>query len=492
MTFPDELQRAFAAFESGRPDEAEQLCRQLLDTPRPPGEVFFLLGLLANHSGRHAESLTWLERAAQTMPPSVRLWSALGGACRAVGDLPRAGEYFTRCLQLDPHCLAASLQLGDVCYDLHKMDLAAPLFRRATEQDPASLPAWTKLANSLRNLGDLDAALAAYARALALAPNDPVLHANRGRTLLAAGRLAEGFREFQFRWEPLGLRHYPQPVWDGAPMPGKTLFVFAEQGLGDTLQFVRFLPLARERVGRLVFECQPPLQSLLQAAACADHLLATGETPPPFDAYVPLLHLPAIFQTTLEAIPAAVPYLITPARTALPAAPAGNLRVGLAWAGNPALRDDAIRSIPLDQLAPVLAVPRVSFFSLQWKIPARDEACFRASPLVNLMEAVKDFADTAALVQHLDLVISADTAVAHLAGALGRPVWTLLPASPDWRWLLHRADTPWYPTMRLFRQAERNQWAQPVTRVAETLRKVRTGRKPEAATPDHRPAHVHS
>jgi tetratricopeptide (TPR) repeat protein len=472
MTFPDELQRAFAAFESGRPDEAEQLCRRLLDAPQPPGEVFFLLGLLANHSGRHAESLRSLERAAQTMPPSVRLWSALGGACRAVGDLPRAGEYFTRCLQLDPHCLAAILQLGDVCYDLHKMELAAPLFRRATEQDPHSLPAWTKLANSLRNLGELDAALAAYARALALAPNDPVLHANRGRTLLAAGRLAEGFREFQFRWEPLGLRHYPQPVWDGVPLPGKTLFVFAEQGLGDTLQFFRFLRLARQRVGRLVFECQPPLQSLLQASAIADHLLAAGETPPPFDAYVPLLHLPAIFQTTLETIPAAAPYLTSPVRMALPAAPAGNLRVGLAWAGNPAMRDDAIRSLPLESLAPVLTVPGVSFFSLQWKIPARDQASFRASPLVNLMETVHDFTDTAALVEHLDLVISADTAVAHLAGALGRPVWTLLPASPDWRWLLHRADTPWYPTMRLFRQPRLGAWPPVATAIAAELRQL--------------------
>jgi Flp pilus assembly protein TadD len=470
MTFPDELQGAFAAFESGRWDEAEQLCRRLLDAPQPPGEVFFLLGLLANHSGRHAESLRWLVRAAQTMPPSVRLWSALGGACRAVGDLPRAGEYFNRCLRLDPHCLAAILQLGDVCYDLHKMELAAPLFRRASEQDPQSLPAWAKLANSLRNLGKLDAALAAYARALALAPNDPVLHANRGRTLLAAGHLAEGFREFQFRWEPLGLRHYPQPVWDGAPLPGKTLFVFAEQGLGDTLQFIRFLRLARERVGRLVFECQPPLQSLLRASAVADHLLATGESPPPFDAYVPLLHLPAIFQTTLATIPATVPYLTAPARVGPPAAPAGNLRVGLAWAGNPALRDDVIRSIPLDQLAAVLAVPGVSFSSLQWKIPARDEACFRASPLVNLMETVNNFAHTAALVEHLDLVISADTAMAHLAGALGRPVWTLLPASPDWRSLLDRTDTPWYPTMRLFRQPCLGDWAPVAAAVAAELR----------------------
>ncbi len=325
MTFPDDLQPAFRAFESGQVDAAEQLCRPLLDALNPPGELFFLLGLIANKTGRHAESVTWLDRAAQTMPPSMRLWSALGGACQAAGDLPRAGEFFARCLQIDPDCLDARLALGDVCYQLRKMDLAAPLYRRAAALAPDNVAPWTKLANTLRQLGQTEEALGAYDRALAITPDDPVVRANRGRTLLAGGRLAEGFWEFEFRWEPLGLRRYPQPVWNGEMLPNRTLFVFAEQGMGDTLQFVRYLPRARERVGRVVLECQPPLQSLLAHSRCADQVIAMGAETPPFDCYVPLLHLPAIFQTSLETVPAEVPYL-TPATTrALPETPPGHL-----------------------------------------------------------------------------------------------------------------------------------------------------------------------
>jgi Tfp pilus assembly protein PilF len=471
-SFPAELQQAFDAFECGRVEAASQLCQPLLAIPEPPGELFFLLGLIANHAGRHGESVQWLERAAQKMPPSLRLWSALGGACQAAGDLPRAGEYFTRCLQLDPQCPEACLRLADVCCGLRKMELAAPLYRRAAAGQPEAVTGWRKLADTLRYLGETDAALAAYARALALCPDDPVLHANRGRTLLAAGQLDEGFHEFQFRWEPMGLRRHPAPVWDGEPLPGQTLFLFAEQGLGDTLQFVRFLPRARKLVGRLVLECQPPLLPLLAHSDCADVLLTPGQAPPPFACYAPLLHLPAIFHTTLETIPAAVPYLTPGVTTRLPATPAGHLKVGLAWAGNPALRDDAIRSLPLAQLTGLFEVPGVSFFNLQWQLPKPDQDCFRTAPLLNVMAGVQDFAATAAIVDRLDLVISADTAVAHLAGALGKPVWTLLPDSPDWRWLLQRADTPWYPTMRLFRQPRGGGWATVVKQVAGELLKA--------------------
>jgi len=352
------------------------------------------------------------------------------------------------------------------------MELAAPLYRQVAELEPENADVWKKLANTLRNLGELDEALAAYDRALVLCPDDAVAHANRGRTLLAAGRLDEGFPEFEFRWEPLGLRHYPLPVWKGDPLPGKTLFVFAEQGMGDTVQFVRFLSLARERVGTLVLECQPPLQSLLEHSRCADVVIATGEEPPPFDCHAPLLHLPSIFRTTLETIPVHVPYLTPTATVPLPATRADALKVGLAWAGNPALLDDAIRSIPLAQMADILHVPGVSFFSLQLKIPARDEAFFHSANLINMMKPGMDFEITAAIIDQLDLVISVDTAVAHLAGALAKPVWTLLPNSPDWRWLLHRTDTPWYPTMRLFRQPRSGGWQPVVTTVAAELQRL--------------------
>jgi len=466
--FPEALQQAFDAFEAGRIQEAEQRCREL-ETDQPPGELCFLLGLIANKSGRHRESVEWLEAAAGKLPPSLRVLSALGGACHAAGNLRRAAECYALCLQMDPRCGKTYHQLANVSYELREFALAAPLYRRALELDPENFALWNNLANTLRNLCELDDALAAYVRALAGRPDDPVIHANRGRTLLAAGRLDEGFREFEFRWQPLGLRTYPQPVWKGESLPGKTLFVFAEQGLGDTIQFARYLRLARERVGRVVLECQPPLKSLLEHSRCADLIVAPGDDTPAFDVYAPLLHLPSIFRTTVETVPANVPYLRPPVAQKLAEVPADQLKVGLAWAGNPAFLDDVIRSMPLADLEGVFRIPGITFFNLQFKMPARDEAVFRSSPLVNSMEFVKDFGDTAAIISQLDLVISVDTAVAHLAGALGKPVWNLLGMPPDWRWMLHRRDTPWYPTMRLFRQAKAGEWRPVVAEVVKEL-----------------------
>ena len=261
-------------------------------------------------------------------------------------------------------------------------------------------------------------------------------------------------------------------MWRGEPLPGKTLFVFAEQGVGDTIHFVRYLRLARPAVGRIILACHPPLKSLLTHSHCADVVIGQEEAPPPFDRYVPLLHLPGVFNTVLESIPATVPYLVPEGAHPLPAAPAGHLKVGLTWAGNPAFLDDAIRSVPLEQFAGILGLAGVSFFSLQLDVPAPDEAFFQSSSLINAMAGVKNFEDTANLIQQLDLVISVDTAVAHLAGALGKPVWTLINRSPDWRWLLQRTDSPWYPTMRLFRQPHSGGWQPVLAQVAAELQKL--------------------
>jgi hypothetical protein len=233
---------------------------------------------------------------------------------------------------------------------------------------------------------------------------------------------------------------------------------------------VRYLRLARERVGRIILECQPPLKILLEQSHCADVVLASGETPPEFDCYVPLLDLPGIFRTTLDTIPADIPYLATGKEGHLPPSVPGNPKIGLVWAGNPEFQDDAVRSIPLEELAPIFKMPGASFFSFQLTIPLRDEACFRASGILNAMESVKDFSDTATIMGELDLVISVDTAVAHLAGALGRPVWMFIHRSPDWRWMLERPDTPWYPTLRLFRQPSDGKWPSVIVQAAAALR----------------------
>ncbi len=463
------VQQAAAAFQEGRGEAAEAICRELLSVGPPNGEALFLLGLIANKAGRYAESVQWLRRAAEVLPASVRLYSALGGACRAAGDMRQAGEYFTRCIQIDPQCAPAYFQLGNVCHSLREEPRAAKLYQRATELDPQNFKAWNNLANTLRGLSQLDAALEAYDHALRLEPDSAVTRCNRALALLSAGRLDEGFREFEWRWQALNLRNYPEPRWNGELADNKTVFVFAEQGLGDTIQFVRYLRLVRQRAGRVIFECQRELRSLVQGSGCAHVVVETGESLPEFDCYTSLLSLPALFGTTLGSIPDQIPYLTAPDAIALPEKPLQRLKVGLVWSGNPAFGDDALRSVPLAELQPVLNTPGISFLRLQRNVRPEDEEALKTAPLLKIDQVFSDLGHAAAAINQLDLVISVDTAVAHLAGALGKRVWLLLRYSPDWRWLLNRTDSPWYPTMRLFRQVQPGEWKSPVAEIAARL-----------------------
>ncbi len=473
-THTGRLKEAFTAFQGGRYEEAETICRELLPDGPGDGEVFFLLGLISNKTGRHAESVQWLGQAAEIQPPSVRLFSALGGAHHAAGDLPLAAKCFAHCIQLDPGCAEAYYQLGNVCCKLRAPEKAVRLYQKATQLDPQNYKLWNNLASALRDMGRIEESLAAYDRALAICPDCPLTRANRGIALLTAGNLEEGFREYGFRWQPLELRKYPQPVWKGEPISDKTLYVFAEQGLGDTIQFVRYLRLARERAGRIVLECQASLKILLEQSHCADVIVATGETPPAFDCYSPLLDLPEVFRTTLDTIPADVPYLMAGSgEEPLTRDTVEYLKVGLAWAGNPDFQNDDMRSIPLRELSLILNVPGVVFFSLQLNVPACDQAHFRSLPnMVGVSERIKDFRHTAAIINQMDLVVSVDTAVAHLAGALAKPVWTFICRSPDWRWMLNRTDSPWYPTMRLFRQPQSGSWQPAIAQAAAELQKM--------------------
>lgn len=474
---PD-LKQALAALDAERIEEAAQLCQKLRNVPELAEEALFLRGLIANKRGRHAEAVQLLERAAKTMPPSVRLHSALGVSCQAAGYRKRAAESFVQCIQLAPQSPPAYLKLADVCLDLRQFETAIRLYRQVVTLAPGDVAGWNNLAIALRKLGRLNEAAEAYYRALALRPEDAVIHLNLSHTLLAAGRLPEGFNEFKHRCRAPGFRRETQPMWTGERLPDGTLLILAEQGLGDTIQFVRYLRLARERVGRVILESQKSLQTLLEQSGVADQVTVPGEPPPPYEAYVPLMHLPAIFGTTLATIPAAIPYLTTCAQVRLPAGPADELKIGVAWAGNPAFKNNACRSMRLKQLLPLLAVPGVRFFSLQKEMARCDQADFCSSKLVSVMNQVQDFADTGAVMEQLDLVISVDTAVAHLAGALGKPVWVLLPDPPDWRWLTDRNDTPWYPTMRLFRQKDREGWSPLISRVAGSLAQFKDQQPP--------------
>jgi hypothetical protein len=301
--------------------------------------------------------------------------------------------------------------------------------------------------------------------------------------LLSQQRFAEGWADFAARAHcaKYPLRTFDRPLWDGAPLEGRTLLVHAEQGFGDTFHFARYLPLVRLRAAKVLFEIQPGLIPLFTASGFED-LVARGDRLPPFDVHVPLLNLPALFATNLENMPRDVPYLkADPARVerwrAALAPFDGKLRIGIQWQGNPAFASDHRRSIPLAQFAPLASVPGVRLFALQ-KFDGREQLADVAGELgIHDLGAQLDadggsFMDTAAVMQQLDLVITSDTATAHLAGALGIRAWTLLSTAPDWRWFLDRDDSPWYPTLRLFRQTTAGDWAGVMRRVANELRQL--------------------
>ena len=301
------------------------------------------------------------------------------------------------------------------------------------------------------------------------------------------GDFPEGWMEYEWRWKckdfPSQRQSFGQPQWGGDSLQGRTLLLHAEQGLGDAVQFIRYLPLAAQRGGRIILGCRPELQRLLQTAAPDLQVLAGGQFLPPFDVHCPLLGLPRLFATDLTNIPRNVPYLHADSADAAIwrdrlADPSSSLKVGLVWAGSPANKNDRNRSLKLASLAPLANVPGVRFLSLQ-KGAAATEAKTppEAMELIDVADELKDFADTAALIAVLDLVIAVDTAVVHLAGAMGKPVWVLLPFVPDWRWMLERTDSPWYPTMRLFRQTQLAEWEPVIAEVRARLHEFVQSRK---------------
>jgi len=314
----------------------------------------------------------------------------------------------------------------------------------------------------------LEETAACYQAALRLAPDDPGTRWNRSILLLLEGEFEEGWREYEWRWRlpDAPARAVLQPLWDGAPLAGRRILLDAEQGMGDTIQFLRYVPMVVEAGGDVIFQCHSPLVKMLEKHPGLGRVIDLNRPAPDADVQAPLLSLPRIFHTTRDSIPARVPYLAAePERVAFwgrRMASLDGFRVGVAWSGNPRNPNNRERSLDPRGLAPLLRVPGVRLVDLQKEHGETGLALDR-------LEGWDDVSDTAAIMMHLDLVISVDTLAAHLAGALGRPVWTLLPFAAEFRWLLDREDSPWYPTMRLFRQKHPGDWEEAIGRVAEAL-----------------------
>jgi predicted TPR repeat methyltransferase len=418
-----------------------------------------------------------LRQAVARRPDSAEAHSRLGIALIEQGQIDAALAAFRQAIAVKPQYAESHSNLGNALREAGELDAAIAAYRQAILLDPASAEAHSNLGNALKDIGQVDEAIHAFRRAIALQPDFTPAHYNLALALLYSD-LPEGWREYEWRWKFQGSQSPHSgssgPLWDGGDLKNRTILVHHEQGLGDTIHFARYIPMLAERGAKVIFECQSELKSLLQNLSGAAQVIAAGEKPPEFDCHVPLLSLPLHFQTTLKNIPAAVPYL-RPDGHRVEAwrrrfAGAAGLKVGLVWAGSPLHRSDRQRSMAPELLSPLPAVKGVTFFSLQ-KPPGP-----RMPPgIVNLSDDLHDFCDTAAALSQLDLLISVDTAAAHLAGALGRPVWVMLQFMPDWRWLLHRDDTPWYPTMRLFRQRNRGDWAEVIGRVAAALAALAPG-----------------
>lgn len=472
---PDALQRvlkvAFDLHHSGRHTDAEAVCRVLL--PRLPNDsqLLLLFGMTLQKMGRSREALGYLELAAQLKPKSARILNSLGFVHQSLKNPARAMEFYAQAIGLGLGAADTYYSAGNACHQLGEVERAAGFFKKAVEIKPGDAASWNNLGKCLNDSNCLKEAVEAYDRALAIDPNYTLAGYGRATSLLAMGRLTEGFRAYnQWRFPDIKPRQFTQPEWQGESIPGGTLFLYAEQGFGDALQYIRFVPQIRERAGKVILECRPELKALFARCAGADVVIARGEAVPPFDCFTSLPSLPGILGVTLSTIPSQVPYVKISSAGQLPPAPAGQLKTGVVWAGSPAHHNDAARSLRLEQFAPILQVPGVAFYSLQLPVPPADEALFRSmANLRDLSGQLAGFLETASAVAELDLIITVDTSVAHLAGAMAKPVWTLIPFAPDWRWLMEREDTPWYPTMRLFRQQKRGQWQPVIARVVEAL-----------------------
>jgi len=363
-----------------------------------------------------------------------------------------------RSIALDGEYTAAYFNLGNAYRDLGQLE------------------AHNNMGNVLMDLDRFDAAAACYTKAISLKPDDPGAHKNLGIINLLLGNFDIGWPEYSWRRledDPLlKVRAYSQPLWDGEDLTGKTIFLYPERGLGDAIQFVRYLPMVRERGGHVVFDVPLPMVRLFEDLDGVNVMVKSGVSIPPFDYHAPLLEMPRQFGTTLDTFPQAAAYLSADKELvetwAERLGSKQGYRVGLVWAGNPSHFNDRNRSIDPELFRPLIEVPGVSAFSL---LVGRDGEAARVfgQAITDLAGGFTDFAETAAAIANMDLVISVDTAVVHLAGAQGTPVWTLLPLNPDWRRMLGRDDSPWYSSMRLFRQEKRMDWQSVLKRVAVKL-----------------------
>ncbi len=473
------LQEAFRAHQAGDFPLAEEKYYAVLEAVPNHPDALHLLGLICKARGDLGTAKKLIGHAIAVRPDMAAQHYNLGNVLVGEGDVCGAADAYRAAVACQPDYAEAWYALGNQLRELGELTEAAAAFTQAVMLRPDYYEARHNLANVLRESGEVIRSVKELQQVLQQVPDLAEAHYNLALSLFSLNRYAEGWSHYEWRWKAKGFtspaRTFSQPVWDGSPLMHGTLFVYAEQGLGDTLQFIRYLRLVRPLVGQLVVEVPPPLVRVLQAFRDVAVIVPQGGVLPPFDRQIALMSLPY----RLGRVEAGAAYLkAEPARvqrwaTHLADGSRG-LRVGINWQGNPLAKIDKGRSFPLRVLEPLMQIPGVRLISLQKNAGVEQLADF---PQVGTLGADYDagpdaFLDAAAVVENLDLVITSDTALAHLAGALGKPTWVLLKRVPDWRWGMVGTTCRWYPGARLFRQQQDQDWSHPIASLTESLQSL--------------------
>jgi Flp pilus assembly protein TadD len=474
----------FALHQAGRLADAEKIYYQVLEMQPDHFDSLHLLGVILHQRGNPTQAVRQIDVALKKRPNSSVALNSRGVVLKELKRFEEALASFDRALTLQPNYAEAHSNRGVALYEVKQFEEALASFDRALTLRPDYAEAFFNRGVTLNDLKRFEEALSSYDRALMLRPADAKAHYNEAVCRLLTGDFSRGWQQHEWRWEATSdqKRNFAHPLWLGSDeIIGKTILLHAEQGLGDTIQFCRYVPLVADRAAHVILEVQRPLHELMRTLAGTAQIVSRGDPLPDFDIHCPLLSLPLAFGTRLDTIPSEMPYLGAPEskmsawRDRL--GKHQKTRVGLVWAGNPrkelpnANQIDRQRSIQFDRLAPLLQVTDCEFYSLQ----KGDDAVMQLrdtllrQQVIDWTDDLHDFADTAALIENLDLIITVDTSVAHLAGALGKPFWLLNRYNTCWRWLLDRDDSPWYPTARLFRQDDTRQWDNVIARVHAAL-----------------------
>jgi len=442
-------------------------------------DAYLNLGNLFQDKKELENAIISYQKVIQINPNFAGAYYNLGVVLQEKDLLEEAVSAYQKAVQLNPQYADAYHDLGYVFQMKGQFDKAIECYQKVLDLNPEMLDAHNNLGRAYQGQKKINEAIVSYRRAIDMNPDFAEAHCNLSMALLLTGNFRQGWPEYEWRWK-LGDRSrydFYQPRWTGFDIMGRTLFLYAEQGLGDTLQFIRYASLASDRGARVIVECQKELKSLIEQVKGIEQVITREDPIPEFDFHCPLLSLPMVFDTGLENIPSDIPYITTDQviiekwhekfrdRDS-------RLKMGLVWSGNPKYKADRTRSFELLTFSPLANLKDITFYSLQkGEASKQTKNLPDGMDLVDFMDEVTDFADTTGLIMNLDLIISVDTSVAHLAGAMGKTVWTLLPFAPDWRWMLDREDSPWYPTMRLYRQPSFGDWNPLMDRLVKDLRK---------------------